>query len=220
MTPHERTRIRRLTEKAVSDRAALNAVLDAGLVAHVAVVDDGQPYALPMACARDGDRLLLHGSTGSRLMRLLADGAPSCVTVTLLDGLVYARSAFESSMNYRSAMILGQCEALRGDEMLAGLRILTEHLLPDRWETLRAPSRKELAATSVLALPLLEWSVKISDGPPDDDPADLDAPVWAGVVPLSLTAGAPVDAPDLRGDHNAASVLQPLIARQGSRDAE
>lgn len=198
----DRTRVRRLPEKAVSERAALNATLDAALVAHVAVTDDGQPYVVPMACARDGDRLLLHGSTGSRLMRLLAAGAPTCVTVTLLDGLVYARSAFESSMNYRSAMILGSCTALEGDDALEGLRLLTEHLLPQRWSTLRAPTRKELAATSVLSLPLTEWSVKISDGPPDDDPSDLDAPVWAGVVPLSLVSGDPVDAPDLRGDLN------------------
>ena len=124
------------------------------------------------------------------------------LTVTLLDGLVYARSAFESSMNYRSAMILGSCTALEGDDALEGLRLLTEHLLPQRWSTLRAPTRKELAATSVLSLPLTEWSVKISDGPPDDDPSDLDAPVWAGVVPLSLVSGDPVDAPDLRGDLN------------------
>lgn len=204
-----RTRIRRLPEKAVIDRDALNAVLDAALVAHVAVVEDGQPFVLPMACARDGDRLLLHGSTGSRLIRLLAAGTPTCVTVTLLDGLVYARSAFESSMNYRSAMILGSCVALTGDDALEGLRLLTEHLLPRRWSTLRAPTRKELAATSVLALPLTEWSVKISDGPPDDDPSDLDAPVWAGVVPLSMVAGAPVDAPDLRGTHDPSSVAIP-----------
>lgn len=130
MTAPDRTRVRRLPEKAVTDRAVLDAILDAAMVAHVAVVDDGQPYVLPMACARDRDRLLLHGSTGSRLMRRLATGASTCATVTLLDGLVYARSAFESSMNYRSAMILGTCRALEGEELLAGLRILTEHLLP------------------------------------------------------------------------------------------
>ena len=209
----DRTRVRRLPEKAVSERAALNATLDAALVAHVAVIDDGQPYVVPMACARDGDRLLLHGSTGSRLMRLLAAGAPTCVTVTLLDGLVYARSAFESSMNYRSAMILGSCTALEGDDALEGLRLLTEHLLPQRWSTLRAPTRKELAATSVLSLPLTEWSVKISDGPPDDDPRDLDDPVWAGVVPLSLQPGTPLDAPDLRGAHDSHAVITPLVAR-------
>ncbi len=212
-SPKDRTRVRRLPEKAVTDRDALDAVLDAALVAHVGVVDDGQPYVVPMACARDGDRLLLHGSTGSRLMRLLGAGAPTCVTVTLLDGMVYARSAFESSMNYRSAMILGSCTALQGDDALEGLRLLTEHLLPQRWDTLRAPTRKELAATSVLAIPLSEWSVKISDGPPDDDPSDLDAPVWAGVLPLSVQPGTPIDAPDLRGDHASHAVIAPLVAR-------
>ncbi len=213
MTTTDRTRVRRLPEKSVTDRAVLDAVLDAALVAHVAVVDDGQPYALPMAFARDRDRLLLHGSTGSRLMRLLADGAPACVTVTLLDGLVYARSAFESSMNYRSAMILGACTELTGDDALEGLRLLTEHLLPGRWSTLRAPRRKELAATMVLAMPLSEWSVKAADGPPADDPDDLDAPVWAGVLPLHLTPGTPIDAPDLRGDHDAGPVIEPAVAR-------
>jgi len=213
MTTTDRTRVRRLPEKSVTDRAVLDAVLDAALVAHVAVVDDGQPYALPMAFARDRDRLLLHGSTGSRLMRLLADGAPACVTVTLLDGLVYARSAFESSMNYRSAMILGTCAELTGDDAIQGLRLLTEHLLPQRWSTLRAPKRKELAATLVLAMPLAEWSVKAADGPPADDPDDLDAPVWAGVLPLSLTPGTPIDAPDLRGDHDAGPVIEPAVAR-------
>ena len=213
MTAPDRTRVRRLPEKAVTDRAVLDAILDAAMVAHVAVVDDGQPYVLPMACARDRDRLLLHGSTGSRLMRRLATGASTCATVTLLDGLVYARSAFESSMNYRSAMILGTCRALEGEELLAGLRILTEHLLPARWNTLRAPTRKELAATSVLELPLTEWSVKVGDGPPDDDPADLDAPVWAGVVPLGITIGQPIDAPDLRGVHDPTTVVEQLIGR-------
>ncbi len=219
-SPNDRTRVRRLPEKAVTDRAVLDGILDAAMVAHVAVVDDGQPYTLPMACARDHDRLLLHGSTGSRLMRLLAQGAPTCATVTHLDGLVFARSAFESSMNYRSAMILGTCRTLEGEALLTGLRILTEHLLPGRWDTLRAPTRKELAATSVLELSLAEWSVKVGDGPPDDDPDDLDAPVWAGVLPLSMSPGTPIDAPDLRGDHDATTAVAPLIARLAARQME
>lgn len=203
----DRTRVRRLPEKAVADIEALYQLLDAAVVAHLAVVDAGQPFVLPVACARDGDRLLLHGSTGSRLFRTLAAGAPTCATVTLLDGLVLARSAFESSMHYRSAMILGVATALQGDDQLEGLRILTEHLLPGRWAQLRPPTRKELAATAVLALPLTEWSVKISNSPPDDDPADLDAPVWAGTVPLTVVPGAPVPAPDLTGSHNPAGDL-------------
>lgn len=205
-----RTTVRRLPEKARTDRAALNTVLDAALVGHVGLVDDGQPYVMPMACARDGDRLLLHGSTGSRLMRLLADGVPCCVTVTHLDGLVYARSAFESSMNYRSAMVFGRARPV--PDALEGLRLLTEHLLPGRWDTLRPPTRKELAATMVLELPLLEWSVKVSDGPPDDDPADLSAPVWAGVLPLALAAGEPIDAPDLQASAAAGPVVAPAVA--------
>lgn len=202
MPMSDRTRVRRLPEKAVSDRAALDAVLDEALVAHVGCVDPaGYPVVIPMACARDGDRVLLHGSTGSRLTSVLAGGATACVTVTLLDGLVYARSAFESSMHYRCVMVFGALTRVADDEVEAALRVLTEHLQPGRWDELRAPSRKELAATSVLALPLDEWSVKVSDAPPDDPSSDLDAPVWAGVLPLRTAGGVPVDAPDLRGGH-------------------
>jgi len=194
----DRTRVRRLPEKARTDRAALDEVLDSALVAHVAIVDDGQPYVLPMACARDGDRLLVHGSTGSRLMRTMAAGAPICVTVTHLDGLVLARSAFNSSMQYRSAMILASARPVA--DQLEGLRVLTEHLIPGRWDILRAPTAKELAATLVLEIPLTQWSVKISDAPPEDEPEDLDAAVWAGVIPLTVSRGAAVPAPDLRFD--------------------
>lgn len=192
-----RTQVRRLPEKAVHDVTSLHAVLDAAHVAHVAVVEDGQPFVIPMACARDGDRLLLHGSTASRLMTTLAAGGPTCATVTLLDGLVYARSAFESSMHYRSATILGSATKVPAEDALDAVRVLTEHLLPGRWDELRAPTRKELAATLVVALPLTEWSLKVSDGPPSDPAEDLAAPVWAGVLPLRLAAGTPVDAPDL-----------------------
>ncbi len=194
----ERTRIRRLPEKTRTDRGTLDAILDAALIAHVGIVDDHQPYVIPMACARDGDRLLIHGSTGSRTMRLMAQGARVCATVTHLDALVLARSAFNSSMNYRSAVILGTATPVT-DEVEA-LRILTEHLLPGRWAVLRPPTRKELAATSVVELPLAEWSVKVSEGPPEDEPEDLDADVWAGVVPLKSSYGTPVPAPDLRPD--------------------
>jgi len=134
----ERTRVRRIPEKAVEDRAVLDAILDAGLVAHVGIVDEsGQPYVVAVAYARDGDRLLFHGSTGSRLFRRLAEGAPTCVTVTLLDGLVLARSAFESSMNYRGAMALGTCTVLEGDERDEALRIISDHLLPGRWDDIQ-----------------------------------------------------------------------------------
>ena len=198
-----RTRVRRLPEKAATDRSALHEVLDAGLVAHVAVTDNSgpngaaQPYILPVAYARDGERVLFHGSTGSRLFRSLADGAPTCFTVTLLDGLVVARSAFESSMNYRGAMVLGTSRMLPESEKEAALERITEHLMPGRWKELRAPKRRELAATVVLSLPLTEASVKISAGGPDDDPDDLDAPVWAGVVPLHEVYCDPAPATNL-----------------------
>ena len=196
----DRTTVRRLPEKQVRDRPVLDAVLDAGRVAHVAVRDeDGQPYVVPVAYARDGDTVLFHGSTASRLFRGLADGAPTCLTVTLLDGLVAARSVFESSMHYRSAMVLGTAAVLTGDDKLRALQQVSEHLMPGRWADARQPNRKELAATLVLSLPLDEWSVKVSDSPPDDAAEDLDLPVWAGVLPLREVAGAPVPAPDLRG---------------------
>ncbi len=198
--PSARTTVRRLPEKQVRDRAVLDAVLDAGRVAHVAVHDDdGQPYVVPVAYARDGDAVLFHGSTGSRLFRSLAGGAPTCLTVTLLDGLLAARSVFESSMHYRCAMVLGTATVLEDDAKLAALERVTEHLLPGRWADARQPNRKELSATLVLSLPLSEWSVKVSDGPPEDAEEDLELPYWAGVVPLQEVAGAPQPAPDLRG---------------------
>ncbi len=193
-----RTELRRVPEKAVHEREVLHAVLDAGLVAHVSVSDaDGQPYVVPVAYARDGDHVLFHGSTASRLFRTLATGAPTCLTVTLLDGMVLARSVFESSMNYRSAMVLGTCTTLRGAAKEAALERITHHLLPGRWADARHPSKKELAATLVLSLPLDEASVKVSVGPPDDVPEDVSLPVWAGTVPLTESFGDPVDAPDL-----------------------
>lgn len=191
------TRVRRLPELAVHDREVLHEVLDAGLVAHVAVLDAGPPYVLPVAFARDGDRVLLHGSTGSRLFRALADGAPGCVTVTLLDGLVLARSLFESSMNYRSVMVLGRCVRLSDPDKRDALRLLSEHLMPGRWVDARLPTAKELAATTVVALPLNECSVKVSAGGPEDPLEDLDWPVWAGVVPLEHRFGPPQPSPDL-----------------------
>jgi nitroimidazol reductase NimA-like FMN-containing flavoprotein (pyridoxamine 5'-phosphate oxidase superfamily) len=197
----ERTTVRRLPEKQVGEESVLNAILDAGRVGHIAVVDENeQPFVLPVAYARDGNRLLVHGSTASRLFRTLAAGAWTCLTVTHLDGLILARSAFESSMRYRSAMVLGNCDVVKGSDKLAALEVLTEHLLPNRWATLREPLAKEVAATMILALPIEEWSVKVSDGWPADPPEDLDAPVWAGVLPMTTRFGDPLPAPDLRGE--------------------
>ena len=198
----DRTAVRRLAEKAVHDSAVRNAILDSSRLAHVGVVDDSTPFVLPVGYGRDGDRVLFHGSTASRLFRTLAAGAPTCFTVTLLDGLVVARSAFESSMHYRSVMVLGECQVVRDDEdKLDALRLITEALMPGRWADVRAPLAKEIAATLVLALPLDESSVKVSASPPDDPDEDLDAPTWAGVVPLASAFGNPVDAPDLRVPH-------------------
>jgi nitroimidazol reductase NimA-like FMN-containing flavoprotein (pyridoxamine 5'-phosphate oxidase superfamily) len=198
----DRTTIRRLPEKTVNDRATGYAILDAGFVAHVSVLGDGgQPYVVPVGYARDGDRVLFHGSTGSRLFRGLADGQPTCLTVTLLDGMVLARSTFESSMQYRGVMVLGTCTVLEGTDKDHALEVITEHLLPGRWTEARHPNKKELAATLVLALPLAEMSVKVSEGPPDDEDDDVARPIWAGTVPIVEAFGAPVPAPDLLEPH-------------------
>jgi uncharacterized protein len=192
-----RTRVRRIPENAVTDRFAADTVLDAGLVGHLAVVQDGQPFVLPVAYARDGANLLLHGSAASRLFRLGAAGLPVCFTVTLLDGLVLARSAFESSMNYRSVMVLGHCAVLHGRSKLVALERISEHLMPGRWAQIRHPSDSELKATAVLELPLGECSVKVSSGGPGDDPEDAALPVWAGRIPLAESWCDPVPAADL-----------------------
>jgi nitroimidazol reductase NimA-like FMN-containing flavoprotein (pyridoxamine 5'-phosphate oxidase superfamily) len=187
-----RTRIRRLPEKAVSDRAVLYAIVDAGLVAHVGISVGGQPFVMPCGYARDGDRLLLHGSTGSRLFRSLASGLPACVTITLLDGLVVAISLFESSMHYRSVVVLGHGGALIGAEKKRALDILADALMPGRRADARPPNSRELAATSVIALPMDEWSVKVSDSQPDIVPDDEGWAPWSGVVPLRLRPSKPI----------------------------
>lgn len=208
-----RTRVRRSPERSRSGRADLDAVLDAGRIAHVGIVDDGQPYVIPMAYARVGDDLVLHGSTGSRLMRALADGAPACVTVTILDGLVLARSAFESSMNYRSAMVLGRARRLAGAEADAALDALTDHLLPGRVPEVRPMTARERAATMVLALDLGEASVKVREGGPED-PDENDpqwSSIWAGVVPLEERLGEPIP------DGGSASLPLPSSVAQWRR---
>jgi nitroimidazol reductase NimA-like FMN-containing flavoprotein (pyridoxamine 5'-phosphate oxidase superfamily) len=211
-----RTRVRRLPENAVTDRAALEAILDDGLVAHVAIADEaGQPYVLPVGYARAEDDLLFHGSSASRMFRALAAGAPACVSVTILDGMVLARSGFESSMNYRCAIVLGRCKALEGDVKVAALKRISDHLLPGRWIDIRGPSAKELRATLVLSLSLEECSAKISEGGPEDLEEDLDRPVWAGVVPLLRTWGTPVPAPDLRFDLPPPDYLHGWVAKGG-----
>ena len=194
----DRTRITRLPDRQVVDRQVLHEVLDAGLVAHVGVVRDGVPVILPVGYARDGDSLLLHGSTGGGLLRQAAAGLPVTVTVTLLDGLVYARSLFDSSMNYRCAMVIGTATPVTGPDKLAAMRLLSEHLMPGRWAEVREPTKRELAATLVLRLPLAEASVKLraagAEGEPDDGES---REVWAGVLPLRTVAGQPEPDPDV-----------------------
>jgi nitroimidazol reductase NimA-like FMN-containing flavoprotein (pyridoxamine 5'-phosphate oxidase superfamily) len=193
----ERTRLRRHSERAQADRADLYAVVDAGMICHLGVVIDGTPVVLPTAYGRIGDTLYLHGSSANRSL-LAADGHEVCVTVTHFDGLVCARAAFAHSVNYRSAVVFGTARILTNDaERLAALRAVTEQLVPGRWDTLRAPTRKELAATSVMAVPLAEASVKVRSGPPKDDAADLGAGVWAGVLPAAVTFSEPEPDPAL-----------------------
>jgi uncharacterized protein len=192
----ERTRLRRLPERGAYDRATVHAILDEGFVCHVGFVVDGQPYVIPTGYARVGETLYLHGSTGSRLG--LRPGMDVCVTVTLVDGLVLARSAFHHSMNFRSVMAIGRTRPI-GDlqEKEAALRALVEHIVPGRSDEVRGGDPRELAATVVLALPLAEVSAKVRTGPPKDDDADYDLPIWAGILPLALTAAAPAPDPVL-----------------------
>ncbi len=195
--PTERTQVRRLPKRAVYDREAVYRILDEGLVCHVGFVQDGQPVVIPTGYGRDGDTLFIHGSVASRMLRHLAQGVEVCVTVTLLDGLVLARSVFHHSMNYRSVVIFGTAKLVE-DEVTKreALRAITEHIAPGRWPEVRPPSESELKATWVLALPLEEVSAKVRTGPPLDDEEDYALPVWAGVLPLKLRPEQPV--PDSR----------------------
>lgn len=197
------------------DWESIRRVLDRGTVAHVSLVDDEQPYTLPMLYARCEERVLIHGSSASRLTRLLGAGCPACVTVTVLDGLVLARSVFEHTANYESVMLLGRFVAIdAAPEKLAALRALTEALLPGRWDEVRAPSATELRATRVLALAISEASVKARSGPPSDSAADAPHPVWAGVVPIDRHYGVPQTAPDLPADAALAPSVARLLARE------
>ncbi|HEU5211998.1 MAG TPA: pyridoxamine 5'-phosphate oxidase family protein [Gaiellaceae bacterium] len=195
-----RVRVRREPERGLYGRADVDAVLDAGLVAHVAFVHDGQPICIPTLFARAGDEVLVHGSSASRTLRTLAAGVPACVTVTVVDGLVLARSVFEHSVNYRSAVLLGSFARVETEESrLAAYRAFTEKLLPGRWDEVRAPSPLELRATDILSLPIAEASAKVRTGPPSDDESeDAALDVWAGVVPAVAGWGEPVASPGLR----------------------
>jgi nitroimidazol reductase NimA-like FMN-containing flavoprotein (pyridoxamine 5'-phosphate oxidase superfamily) len=189
--------VRRRAGRGKYDRETIDAILDEGRFAHVGIATDGQPFVIPVLFARDGDRIYVHGSPLSRLVKTLAAGVPMCLTVTLLDGLVLARSAFHHSMNYRSVVILGEGRVIQDREQkLEALRMIVDHVVPGRSDDVRGPSDKELNATEVISLAINEASAKIRTGPPVDDAEDYALGVWAGELPLSLIAGAPV--PDER----------------------
>jgi uncharacterized protein len=197
-TPTPRTRVTREPERGVYEREAAYRILDEGFLCHVGFVADGQPFVIPTSYGRSGDNLYIHGSAASRMLRTLDRGVPVCVTVTLLDGLVLARSIFNHSMNYRSVVVLGTAVAVEDpQEKLAALRALSEHILPGRWGEVRQPNERELKATLVMRLPIAEFSAKVRQGPPVDDEEDYSFPTWAGVIPLEMTAGAPVNDPRL-----------------------
>ncbi len=195
--PSPRVRVRRLPKRAAYDRATIDPILDEALICHLGFVHKGQPYVIPTLHARIDDRLYVHGSAASRMLGALATGVEACVTVTLIDGLVLARSAFHHSVNYRSVVLLGTAVPVTdAQEKMETLRAFTNHLVPGRWDDVRPPTTQELKATSVLYLPLQEVSAKVRTGPPVDDEEDYALEVWAGVVPLSIEAAPPV--PDER----------------------
>jgi hypothetical protein len=197
-TPTERTKVRRLPDRGKYDAESVYGILDEAFICHVGFVVEGQPYVIPTGFARVNDTLYIHGSAASRMLRTLADGVQVCVTVTLVDGIVMARSGFHSSMNYRSVVILGRATQVEGrDEKLAALAAFSEQVMPGRWKDLRETTDAELKGTLVLTLPLKEVSAKVRSGPPKDDEVDYALPLWAGVVPLKVTAGNPIDDPRL-----------------------
>lgn len=197
----DRTRVNRIPKRGHYDRETIDAILDEGFICHVGFVAEGQPFVIPTGYARVGDELYIHGSAASRMLRELSKGVEVCVTVTLLDGLVLARSAFHHSMNYRSVVILGKAELVAdAGEKYKALEALTEHFVPGRWKDVRWPTELELKATSVLKLPITEASAKIRIGDPVDDEEDYSMNVWAGVIPLKLTPGEPIPDAKLADD--------------------
>ena len=191
--PTSRTRVVREPQRAIYDREVVNQILDEAFLCHVGFTVDGQPFVIPTSYGRDGDVLYIHGSAASRMLRNLDKGVAVCITVTLLDGLVLARSVFNHSMNYRSVVILGTATLVDdAAEKLAALRALSEHIIHGRWDDSRQPNEKELKATSVLRLPIAEFSAKVRVGPPVDDEEDYSFPTWAGVIPLDVTVGSAI----------------------------
>jgi len=196
--PTSRTRVVREPDRAAYDRETAYRILDEGFICHVGFAVDGQPFVIPTAYGRKEANLYIHGSAASRMLRQLKEGVAVCVTVTLLDGLVVARSVFNHSMNYRSVVILGKATLVEdAEEKLVALRSLSEHILPGRWDDARQPNERELKATSVLRVPIEEFSAKVRTGPPVDDEEDYSFPTWAGVIPLRMKAGYAISDPKL-----------------------
>lgn len=197
----DRTKLKRLPKRGHFDRETVNAILDEGFICHVGFVADGQPFVIPTGYARVDDKLYIHGSQASRMLRTLAGGLDACVTVTIVDGLVLARSAFHHSMNYRSVLVFGHATLVdEQQEKYAALLALSEHIVRGRWADVREPNEQELKQTTVLCLPLDEASAKIRTGPPLDDEEDYALPIWAGVIPLRLTADEPIKDPLLSAE--------------------
>jgi nitroimidazol reductase NimA-like FMN-containing flavoprotein (pyridoxamine 5'-phosphate oxidase superfamily) len=212
-TPTPRTRVNREPQRAVYDRETAYRILDEGFICHVGFCLDGQPFVIPTSFGRAGDKLYVHGSVASRMLRTMKEGTPVCITVTLLDGLVLARSVFNHSMNYRSVVVLGTATAVEDPvEKIEALRTLSEHIVPGRWAETRQPNEKELKATLVMRVPITEFSAKVRTGPPIDDEEDYSFPTWAGVVPLEMVARPPIRDPRLDE-----GVTVPAYALQYSR---
>jgi nitroimidazol reductase NimA-like FMN-containing flavoprotein (pyridoxamine 5'-phosphate oxidase superfamily) len=202
--PTQRTRVVREPERGVYDREAAYRILDEGFICHVGFLVDGQPFVIPTSYGRKDSNLYIHGSAASRMLRQMKEGVAVCVTVTLLDGLVLARSVFNHSMNYRSVVILGKATLVDdAEEKLAALRVLSEHILPGRWDDARQPNERELKATSVLRVAIEEFSAKVRIGPPIDDAEDYPFPTWAGVLPLEMKVGEAIDDPKLEPKREA-----------------
>lgn len=210
-----RNRVRRLPKRESYDKAAIYKILDEALICHVGFAQGNQPFVIPTIHARRGDELILHGATTSRMLKHISAGNPVCVTITLLDGLVIARSVFHNSMNYRSVVLFGCGHVIESEEeRLEALRVLTEHVMPGRWSEARLPNRKELKATTLVALPIESASAKVRTGPPADDDEDYAMPIWAGVLPMRQQFLAPIADPRL-----AAGIdLPAYIGAWGRRD--
>jgi len=218
-TPTQRTKVRRLSKRAVYDKAQVHAILDEGFLCHVGFAQDGQPFVIPTLYARSGETLYMHGSGASRMLKTLAQGVDVCVTVTLVDAYVLARSAFHHSMNYRSVTVLGRARLVAEEaEKMQALRVITDHIVPGRWDEVRGPNDLEMKQTVVLALPLEEVAAKVRVGPPADDEEDYVLPIWAGIVPIHTQLGEPVA--DGRVLPDVKTVERARFALRNSKDAQ